>query len=164
MTMSDLVAVMSQGQVLQCAAPDEVYHRPATRAVAEFIGSINLFPCELVSQQSDRSELAYNEGPARLRFVAGDRRSRRAGDKVLLAVRPEHMSLQPRTGAGIAATIRQHAFRGSTSTVILEVAGRGAPVVASYRHSDPLPVSTQPGTEVSLSWRPEAAIVIEEAQ
>ena len=47
MSMSDRIAVMREGQLQQLGTPDEIYHRPVNRFVAEFIGDppINVLPC-----------------------------------------------------------------------------------------------------------------------
>lgn len=49
LSMSDRIAVMRDGKIVQVASPDDVYHRPANRFVAEFIGDppLNLIPCEV---------------------------------------------------------------------------------------------------------------------
>ena len=51
LSMSDRIAVMRDGEIVQVASPDDVYHRPVNRFVAEFIGDppLNLIPCEVVA-------------------------------------------------------------------------------------------------------------------
>ena len=53
MTMADRIAVVMDGEILQCASPEEVYHNPVNKRVAEFIGSpaINVLPIDVVSPE-----------------------------------------------------------------------------------------------------------------
>ncbi len=53
MTMADRIAVMSAGRILQVGAPREIYETPATRFVADFIGTVNLFDGTLVEDEPD---------------------------------------------------------------------------------------------------------------
>ncbi len=74
MTMSDRIAVMMGGEILQCAAPDEIYNNPADIRVAEFIGApkINILPVDAASDGTltffgtDLGLMAQGEGPLRL--------------------------------------------------------------------------------------------------
>jgi ABC-type sugar transport system ATPase subunit len=83
MSMSDRIAVMSDGRLLQVGTPDEIYHHPATRFVAEFIGDppINMLPCEVA---------ATDRGPrlrTALHDLAASGTAAGAG-RHLLAIRP----------------------------------------------------------------------------
>jgi ABC-type sugar transport system ATPase subunit len=82
--MADRVAVMDQGRVQQVATPEELYHRPANRFVAEFIGRSNLF----------EGSPAMNLLPSALVGIGGDGQ--------LAGFRPEHVRLG--NGSGGAAS------------------------------------------------------------
>ncbi|MGK2947770.1 MAG: ABC transporter ATP-binding protein [Acidimicrobiales bacterium] len=90
LTMSDRIAVMRDGHLLQVAAPEELYERPTTRFVADFIGRSNILPGTVASAE----EVA---------LVNGDRLSlasdRPVGTAVGVAVRPERIALHPSGGA-----------------------------------------------------------------
>ena len=87
LSLSSRVAIFNHGEVLQVGAPQDVYERPASRFVAEFLGEINLLPLENVGPCA-RGLAGTFEG-ARLVGLGRDD-ARRSG---VLAVRPEHMSL-----------------------------------------------------------------------
>src|SRR5207248_10533817 len=53
LALSDRIAVLSHGRIEQIGTPDEIYERPASAFVAEFIGSSNLLPVHIVERQSD---------------------------------------------------------------------------------------------------------------
>jgi multiple sugar transport system ATP-binding protein len=95
MTLADRVVVMNKGKIEQIGTPNELYHKPATRFVAGFIGSpaMNFIPCRL--EESDgrlnvrvTDRLAFPLPPARAaRYQNAPR-----GDNLLLGIRPEHLT------------------------------------------------------------------------
>ncbi len=92
--MSDRIAVMRQGRIVQCDTPDAVYDRPASLFVADFIGSANLVDAQVMSAHHGgvRVHVAGAELP-----LGGDVADF-AGPEVVLVVRPENLELTP--GAG----------------------------------------------------------------
>jgi multiple sugar transport system ATP-binding protein len=95
MTLADRVVVMNKGRIEQIGTPNELYHKPATRFVAGFIGSpaMNFIPCRLEDvggtlqiRLTDR--IAFPLPPARAaRYNALSRT-----DRLLLGLRPEHLT------------------------------------------------------------------------
>jgi spermidine/putrescine transport system ATP-binding protein len=127
LAMSDRIAVMSTGRVLQIGGPAEVYDRPATRFVADFIGEANLLPAALLG---------------------------RSGGTV--AIRPERVRLA-RAGdgpaeTGLPGTVTTLTFLGSD--VLYEVALAGGPVIKA-RLRDAAP-GVEAGSAVVASWPAEA--------
>ncbi|WP_426418139.1 ABC transporter ATP-binding protein [Bradyrhizobium genosp. A] len=95
MTLADRVVVMNKGRIEQIGTPNELYHKPATRFVAGFIGSpaMNFIPCRLEDASGTlqirlTDRIAFALPPARAaRYNALPRT-----DKLLLGVRPEHLT------------------------------------------------------------------------
>jgi len=115
LTMSDRLAVMDDGRLLQVGTPSEIYEHPATRFVADFIGDTNFLPAE-------RVESSGRNGMYRLRdtdiTIAVDDNGRSAGDSpVTLAVRPERAELagddQQQDGAIITGTLSNVVYFGT---------------------------------------------------
>jgi spermidine/putrescine transport system ATP-binding protein len=90
LTMSDRIAVMEAGNILQVGSPKDIYNRPARRFVADFIGDINIFEAELSDVTGGRGQVTL-PGGARLTAQLSDR-GIRAG-RVSVAVRPEYLRL-----------------------------------------------------------------------
>src|SRR3989440_700279 len=95
MTLADRVVVMNHGRIEQIGTPNELYHKPATRFVAGFIGSpaMNFIPCpleEAARQPNIRltDRVAFPLPPARAARYQGVPRT----DKLLLGLRPEHIT------------------------------------------------------------------------
>ncbi|MGL4284825.1 MAG: ABC transporter ATP-binding protein, partial [Phreatobacter sp.] len=118
MTMSDRVAVMLGGKVLQFGTPKEVYEQPATIEVAGFIGSprINVLPADA----DGRGALSFAGRPAGV-TVGG------ATGKVSIGIRPEHVSLR---ADGIACDIRHVEFLGADVLVYLREPMTGTELIA----------------------------------
>jgi spermidine/putrescine transport system ATP-binding protein len=95
MTMADTVAVMNAGRIEQLGAPLELYERPTTTFVANFLGQSNLFPARVRGVDGDRR--AVECGGQSLAVPAG-RLPDVAGPDVLVGVRPEKIQLRPDGG------------------------------------------------------------------
>jgi multiple sugar transport system ATP-binding protein len=105
MTLADRVVVMNHGRIEQIGTPNELYHKPATKFVASFIGSpaMNFIPCRLEDvggklhvRLTDR--LTFPLPPARAAGYKGVSRT----DKLLLGLRPEHIAeAKPHVEPGI---------------------------------------------------------------
>ena len=85
LTMSDRIAVMNGGKFEQVGSPEEVYDRPSTRFVADFIGTANIFDGSVESVDGDLATVKSGE----FDLTAGDRNGFEAGDSVSVVVRPE---------------------------------------------------------------------------
>jgi iron(III) transport system ATP-binding protein len=118
MALSDRIAVMHQGQVLQLGTPREVYSHPASRTVADFMGLVNLIPVRISSVAGDEGTVA----------VGGDHHLAVAlppgmttGQTVQLAIRPESLRLMaPAAGAALppgalAGKVTEVTFLGNLS-------------------------------------------------
>jgi multiple sugar transport system ATP-binding protein len=118
MTMSDRVAMMHEGRVLQNATPAELYENPASRRVAEFIGSpaINLFPARV--DANGRIRLLGNE----LKLFCG----LPGGTDLTLGLRPEslHPGLKRPDGGIIGAELRLRENLGAEQILHFRVTGQ----------------------------------------
>ncbi len=104
LTMSDRIAVMNAGEILQVGAPSEIYEHPTHRFVADFIGETNFLAAEVAA--AGRYRL-----PTGVTLAAAGGEGRGIGETVTLAVRPERIGLAA-PGDGAAA------LRGRIETVV----------------------------------------------
>ncbi len=93
LTLSDRIAVMHQGRVLQVGTPAQIYERPATRFVAEFIGESNLLEGQVIRVAGERALVQI--GPFKTNVISDQQF--RVGQQVTLTLRPEAISLEPET-------------------------------------------------------------------
>ena len=89
-SVSDRLAVMNDGNVLQVGTPSEIYETPAHPFVARFIGETNFFQGAIVSLSGD---LAIIDAPPFGRILATNRMSAKVGDNIMLMVRPEKICI-----------------------------------------------------------------------
>lgn len=88
--MSNVVAVMHQGRIMQIDAPREIYERPANRFVAEFIGSMNLIPGTLAAPtETGLWQIKTPYGPITCSMLEDGQ----PGREVLVSIRPEDIDV-----------------------------------------------------------------------
>lgn len=100
LTMCDLVGVMSGGYLAQLGAPEEIYERPASLFVAEFVGRTNVLDCEVVDSKQIRL------GAAVYRCAGADP----ATGKAKAVIRPHRISLTPRRDQALVSTATNSAL------------------------------------------------------
>lgn len=119
LAMSDEIAVMRGGRIVQAGSPKEIYDRPATRFVAEFVGATNL-----VSGKTNKSVVAGSNlietdlGP--VAAMATESRADSAGD-VLLSIRPESIALGDEVPDRPIGRISEVAFLGDAVDYVVQV-------------------------------------------
>jgi sulfate transport system ATP-binding protein len=140
--LADRVAVMSQGKIEQIGTPDDVYHRPETAFVYEFMGNVNRFDCRIQEGQARVGPLvvAAPEFPA-ARDLAG-----------LAYVRPHDITLRAPDEPGLPAVIRHVFTAGPGIRVELQRRDTKTQIEADLPHDTARQLLLTPGTEVSLTF------------
>lgn len=106
LSLADRMAIMDRGHVVQLGTPAEIYDRPATAFVADFVGAENLLPGEVVANDDGGVTVRCAALDVRVATRAGSEPSVRApGSKVRVVVRPQSIRLV-RRGATLAADNR----------------------------------------------------------
>jgi ABC-type Fe3+/spermidine/putrescine transport system ATPase subunit len=118
LAMSDRIAVMSQGRVHQLDTPSEIYSRPATRFVLDFIGSVNYLPCKVEACENGLVSLSV-PGSGRIQVPRPERVPE--GSSAELAVRPEDLILLSGEEEGLAARVELRSFLGESFEYHLRV-------------------------------------------
>ena len=157
LSLSDRVAVMRDGHVLQVGPPKELYERPRTRFVADFVGTNNLVPGEVQGGGGRGGDLVVSTALGPLRAVA----SGAVSGHCVLAVRPENVALgAPAAGAGnrVDGRVSLVSYLGNTLRYDVQTAS-GLVLKADIRdpwHHEPLPV----GRPVTLSFPPSVTLAV----
>jgi iron(III) transport system ATP-binding protein len=135
LAMSDRLAVMNAGRIVQVGAPHDIYNRPADRFVADFIGIMNFVPGRIVDRSTEEATVEFL-GAHRLRVSD---RSRLSGACVV-AVRPEDISLG--TAGAIRCRVEISSYSGHLIDYKVSVNGAllrvQTPKTAIYREGDEL--------------------------
>jgi spermidine/putrescine ABC transporter ATP-binding subunit len=161
MAMADRIAVLRSGRIEQTGAPDEIYSRPRSRFVADFIGESNFFD---VSTDSGPASTVVLADGTRVgcagRDVAGDAR------RATLMIRPESIRLftppEAPPGSLVAQTI-QASFLGSYTRVAVRCGASPDPILIAVQGKAATETEFEPDKEVALWWKPEDAVLIVEA-
>ncbi|HET7168142.1 MAG TPA: ABC transporter ATP-binding protein [Candidatus Limnocylindrales bacterium] len=157
--LSDRVVVMSQGRIEQVGTPFEIYNFPATAFVASFVGTLNALPARIVEPASGRIEFGGRE------VRAGSTLSGRPGDEVMVAIRPEMISLagidpEPSDATNrLPATIEDVAFLGSVVRFKVSV-GSDATIINVDTFNNPNLAVPSAGSSVWITFPPEACLVL----
>jgi spermidine/putrescine ABC transporter ATP-binding subunit len=147
LSLSDRVAVMEGGKILQIAPPRELYERPASRAVADFIGEINFFHATLREIGGDNFTVNAGLLGVLQLPIANLASGLKPGDHILLAIRPEHIRFAQ---SGVAGEIAAATFLGERSHFHVRISGRSEPVAVSG--------AAPPAGSVHLAFPPEHMI------
>jgi spermidine/putrescine transport system ATP-binding protein len=156
LAMSDRIAVMHEGRVVQCGEPEDIYEKPDEAFVAGFIGVSNLM--EGVVDGKDKVKLASGQ-----KVDAPLPEGLDLGEVVQISVRPEKIALDDieKGMVSIPGTVEQRVYQGVNTQVTVSL-GDGARVVAleqnTYRaRSDD---RWEPGTKVKVGWHPDHCLVL----
>jgi spermidine/putrescine transport system ATP-binding protein len=120
LTMSDRIAVMSQGRVEQVGGPKEIYESPATAYVADFLGVSNLMDAEAAGVGDGGCKIALGEFP----LIAGEGDADTTGD-CKITIRPERVEIEAQGTTGenrMPAMVERTVYVGSVLQVILHLA------------------------------------------
>ena len=155
MAMADRIAVMNAGRVDQLAEPEEIYDRPATPFVADFIGDMNHLTGKL---DRDGDSLVAHVGSARFgigRVVS----EAQAGDTVHIGLRPEELHANSR-GEGVPATCKNAMVMGHHLQIVATLE-TGEEVLARQRRAgDDGLDALSAGDKLWLGWSPTATLLL----
>ncbi len=148
LTMSDRLAVMNHGRIVQLGTPEQVYNEPADAYVADFLGVSNLMDATVEPGGHERGSCRLRLGDFTLEAQAGQLGATGA---VKVAIRPERVHLQPHETSGanrLPGMIERLVFLGSTTQVFLRLA-TGSPLQTLVRN-DGAELPYKQGTPVSV--------------
>jgi putrescine transport system ATP-binding protein len=162
MTVANRIAVMEHGRIVQVGHPVDIYERPNSRYVAEFIGEVNIIEGQVASTTPERALIATDAGP-RLAVTPGVDLA--PGTTTWVALRPEKLRLAaepPSPGAEnlFVGTVGEIGYLGNLSVYKVHLDGGKvlkAAVANTTRHAD-RPVGV--GARVWVSFDGDAAIVL----
>jgi len=148
LAISDRVIVMNVGVIEQIGTPEEIYNKPRSRFVADFVGSANLIKGKLAGEG-----LFAAEGGATLKVTAPHEPH---GKESEVAVRTAYIDLEPRPGDNhVPGTVRQRLFHGDFVQYVIDSA------VGSMIVRRPPTNLLEEGVKVTLSFSPEHCVLLE---
>ncbi|MCL6707628.1 ABC transporter ATP-binding protein [Pseudomonas sp. R2.Fl] len=162
LALSDRIAVMFGGRIAQVATPKEIYQRPRTRRVADFLGGINFLSGKVVDSSAGVMSVDTERfGRLKLEGAPGAASS---GGRITLGIRPERLRLlwdDERADHELRGQVVDRAYFGETTHLSVYVEGLEAPlsmIETNTYGADDLPV----GASIRLAFDPEAFVPLAE--
>ncbi|MEW5422810.1 ABC transporter ATP-binding protein [Amorphus sp. 3PC139-8] len=156
MSMSDRIVVFSKGNIEQSGPPLDIYHRPTTRFVADFIGESNLIPGHIANAAE-----GVVESPVlgTCRYLTNGQPSVSNGDEVAVVIRPEHMKLSrnPIEGRSNARMTIDTIVNYGDNALVIGHAGE-QPIRVRVLGADV--VILHEGDECCFSWTDDAVFLV----
>ncbi|HTL30865.1 MAG TPA: ABC transporter ATP-binding protein [Tepidisphaeraceae bacterium] len=151
LSVADRIAVLKDGKLVQVGTPSELYHRPATTFVADFIGQTNLLPGRIVGRAGAQVEVETAAG----RFLATSANG--LSDDVTISIRPEQMQIARGNGHPgrnrIVGRPIETTFLGEASEHVLLVGQEKLKVISAP------PIFEVP-VEMTVEFDPEDVVVL----
>ncbi len=166
LTLSDRVAVMAEGRVVQVDTPSDLYDAPRNRLVASFVGNMNFFEASI--RLSGIDTLADVEGLGRVN-LNGQAQGFRDGDRAIAALRPEAFTLHcnqpdPKSGA-VQGRLRTRQYMGGRQMLHVEINGKAAPVAVMQEGARGAGArQIAEGDAVWLTWTRDALVMLDQDQ
>lgn len=160
LTMSDRIAVMSNGLVEQVGTPREVYDEPTTEFVADFLGISNMISAEAQPDRSSGCRLQVGEFTLMAKVGATNSRG-----TVRCVVRPERLKLEPYDSTGesrVPGIVERLVYLGSATRVVVHLAT--GQTLQSLIQSDGAELPYEQGTAVQVYLPPDAVRVLRPAR
>ena len=158
LTMSDRIAVLHQGKVMQIGTPSEIYSEPANAHVATFLGATNLY--DAIVSEVGPDGLTCRVGETAL-VVAKSDYDARVDEAVRLMVRPERVEVTPGASHSpveinvLPGRVTTLTFRGAHTAVLIDVAGMALEAEVANVHGEP-PSWLTIGSPVAVRLSPSA--------
>lgn len=152
MNLSDIIVVMEKGKVAQVGTPEEIYRRPVSAYVADFVGETNLLPGRVVGAGSDGLRVTTKIGELSVPGATGT-----AGGAITVALRPEAIVIGPSLVGGLArgrGIVQSRSFLGALTRVVIAINGTTLMV------DRPGMLSVETGDAIEFGWRDEDALAL----
>jgi spermidine/putrescine transport system ATP-binding protein len=165
MTMADSIAVMNDGRIEQLGDATDLYERPATEFVANFLGDCNLIDGSLTRRDGGVAEFTTHDG-AQLRVPDNRIGASTNGASVRMGVRPEKLTLVPANmdpppGANaLRGRVELASFLGTAIQYVVHTPGGEEFTAVEQNRLGAEPESIGPGREVTLAWDPAHSILV----
>jgi spermidine/putrescine transport system ATP-binding protein len=159
LALSDRLAVMHHGRVLQVGTPTEIYEHPRTRFVADFIGGINFLEGRVLASAPPLALVQVGGLEVRVRDSEG---ALRAGEAVVLAIRPEKIAIGKRRVAArennFSGVVEDALYLGTDTQYAVRL---GEGLRLDVRAQNLKPESFRCGERVVLSWAADAISAVQ---
>ena len=155
LTLADKIGIMKDGSLIAHGETHQLYHYPPNRFSAEFLGRANILQATALTDTAGPGLVSVSCGGG---LIAAFSRGGQHGNNKLLCIRPQHMSLAPRSATSnrLNAILTSVHWQGDLTHLLCDVAGEAVRIVMT--HVNPLP---RAGDRLALYFEPNDAVLIE---
>ena len=163
LTLSDRIAVMSEGQIMEIASPAQLYENPSSRFVADFIGSMNFFPGKVTKAENGKLSISTDSmGEIEIPALNSEYAER---SRVWVAIRPEKLKplfSEPKDFSNVMqGAIGPSAYLGDRSHFYVHLSKREEPILVALQNLErSIDMLSGPNQKVWLQWSTEALVVL----
>ncbi|MGY6633717.1 MAG: ABC transporter ATP-binding protein [Alkalilacustris sp.] len=153
LSMSDRIVILRDGRIEQSGAPGTLYHRPASRFVADFLGKSNFIPGTAAPDGAGGATVTTAGGQSLAKTLGPDEPA--PAGPCLMALRPENIVVTREALPGhnaVAGTITGVSFFGADHQIVLDTPALGQIIARS--HAVRADIAPEEGARVTLNWRP----------
>ncbi|MFQ3621344.1 MAG: ABC transporter ATP-binding protein [Spirochaetales bacterium] len=157
MVISDRIAVMEAGKVVQLGGPEDIYKKPANRFVADFIGTTNFIPGTLTEVQKDKGKAYLQTDFGKILCTLPDSFKEFSAQTVQASIRPEEIEVVPSSTQKenvFRATIAYRAYLGNFLYIFVNIDNTLLRVQVPYN------LPQKEGEEVTLFLNPEQCVIL----
>lgn len=158
LSLSDRICVMRAGEMVQVGSPQDLYDRPTTRYVADFVGTSNFFDGTVSGRSGGETGITLEDGKTYASTLASDVG---AGDAGCLSVRPEQIRLsRTEVADGLAVTVQNRIFLGEHTEYVVRHDHLGSITALAPRQTDAGLSALGKGDTAWVYWTPDAALIL----
>ncbi|SHK61807.1 spermidine/putrescine transport system ATP-binding protein [Shimia gijangensis] len=157
LSMSDRICIMREGRIVQIGSPQELYDRPKSRYIADFVGTSNFFNGKLTQLSDELSTVVLDNG-MQVQGTVGEGLT--GGQDVCISVRPEQMKLN-RKGEGLQVAVHNRIFLGEHTEYLVTHETLGDFLVLAPRQAELTEGAFVVGDTATVSWEATAALILD---
>jgi len=164
LTMSDRIAVMSDGRVLEVGTPGDLYERPQTRFVADFLGTMNFFDGQVAGKEGDSYQVDTKE--LGLINAVAEKQSFTLGEHISVALRPENIQIiGPQSNSKLTGNIKgvmsDTAYLGDRAHIYVKLKASEIPLSVAMQNLDgAASLATSGDRNISIGWSESAVLLL----
>ena len=158
LSLSDRICVMRAGEIMQAGSPQELYDRPRSRYVADFVGTSNFFDGRFSTASEGQGGMTLGDGQTYAGTIASEMTP---GQAACLSVRPEQIRLsREEVPGGLAAIVQNRIFLGEHTEYVVRNEHLGSITALAPRQADAGLSALGKGDWVWVHWTPDAALIL----
>jgi spermidine/putrescine transport system ATP-binding protein len=160
-TMSDRIAVMRNGVFEQIGSAEEIYNKPKTAFIADFVGGANILrgkAASLTKEDGKKLRICFEHPAGNAEIELNENGAIREGEEILIAVREEYVSFLPPGNPGLRAEVTGKSFSGGLLRISAKLEKSDEKINCSFQG---IASALETGDKITVSWNASNAVLLE---